>query len=54
MFIFYSVNAEFVVNVMRILPFYAELLGVWTFSIVRCSWEWKHDVSETGPVSVIR
>jgi hypothetical protein len=24
-----------------------------TFSIVRCSWEYKHDVSETGSVSVL-
>jgi hypothetical protein len=30
-----------------------ELLGFWTFSIVRYSRKQKHDVSETGPVSVL-
>jgi hypothetical protein len=27
--------------------YYTELIGFWTFSIVRCSWEQKYDVSET-------
>jgi hypothetical protein len=31
-----------------------ELLGFWTFSIVLYSREQKHDVSETGSVSVLR
>jgi hypothetical protein len=29
-------------------------MGVWTSSIVRSSSELKHDVSETGSVSVLR
>jgi hypothetical protein len=33
---------------------YSELLGFWTFFIVRYSRKYKHDVSETGSVSVRR
>jgi hypothetical protein len=31
-----------------------EVLCFWNFSIVRYSKEYKHDVSETGSVSVLR
>jgi hypothetical protein len=39
---------------VKLMCSYSELLGHWTFPIVRCSWEQKHDVSETESVSILR
>jgi hypothetical protein len=46
-------NCASPINAEHSNKLHTELLGSWTFPIVQCSWEYKHDVSENGSVSVL-